>query len=177
MRLKLNLAVVLTALIVGVGAAFGGVIKTWSAGQILTPTDLNANFAHIHNNMVGGHGARLVDADVSATAAIATTKLAGGALIPRAWSQMTAECTVNGTCALADSSGITSVVRTGEGAYTVTLSQTRTGNYLTLLTMFNSTTEMCTVQTQTTTTFTMSCHFTATGVAEDGAFGLLVMDN
>ena len=176
MRLKLNLAVILTALIVGVGAAFGGVIKTWSAGQILTPTDLNANFAHIHNNMVGGHGARLVDADVSATAAIATTKLAGGALIPKAWAQLTTACTT-GTCALADSSGITSVVWTGTGAYTVTLSSARTGGYMILLTAFNSTTELCTPMTQSSGSFTMQCHLTATGAAENSAFALLVMDN
>jgi hypothetical protein len=178
MRLKLNLAVVLTALIVGVGAAFGGVIKTWSAGQILTPTDLNANFAHIHNNMVGGHGARLVDADVSATAAIATTKLAAGALIPKAWVAVTSTCSA-GTCTMADSSGMTSCVFNSTGNYTCTLSSARPAtSYMAVASGLSSTTagDFCSATVLSTTTFGVICYRVGTGVT-NMPFHALVMDN
>ena len=64
---------------------YGGTIKTWSSAEALTAAAINANFQHIHNLMVGGHGARLVNSDVSASAAIASSKLASYRMIPRTW--------------------------------------------------------------------------------------------
>lgn len=81
---KLQLAAIFTLSLV-TGMAFAGSIKSWSNGQTLTAADLNANFNHIHGLMVGGHGARLVDADVSGSAAIASSKLAQGSGIADAW--------------------------------------------------------------------------------------------
>lgn len=162
-----------------------GAIKTWSTGENLTSTDLNTNFSHIHHNMVGGHGARLIDADVSSIAAIASSKLAAYRMIPVAWATVEANCTA-GTCTLASSQGITSIVRNGAGDYTVTMSSTRTdGNYGMFVTMnYNgasaATTIVC-VQNNglavTTTTFRITCHRVDTGAATDAAFSTLVFDN
>jgi hypothetical protein len=98
--------------------AFAGTIKTWGTHDVLTAADLNANFQHIHNTMVGGHGARLVDADVAGNAAIATSKLAAGkAGLPLGWGYF--KCGT-GTCATSASNNA-SVSRTSTGAYVVTV--------------------------------------------------------
>lgn len=151
----------------------GGAIKTWSTGETLTSTDLNANFAHIHSNMVGGHGGRLVDADVNAAAAISTSKLAAKSLIPVAWASMTyGSACAAGTCGLQASSGITSITYFGASAYTVTMSTTRTDTSYAVIAMgqvgvvcyFNS------ASAPTATTFRVAC----TG---DTSFDVMVFDN
>jgi hypothetical protein len=103
-----------------------GVIKSWTTGEILRASDLNTNFSHIHDNMVGGHGARLVDADVASGAAIAHTKLATPALVPKAWAALTSLCdglAAAGTaCTVAESSQVTAVKTNGAtGQYRVDL--------------------------------------------------------
>lgn len=54
--------------------AFSGSIKVWGPGERLTSKELNDNFAHIHNTMVGGHGGRLVDSDIAVNANININK-------------------------------------------------------------------------------------------------------
>lgn len=109
-------------ILVASALAYASTIKVWSSGEALRPSDLNDNFAHIHNLMVGGHGARLVNADVSASAAIAQSKIAGYAAFPKGWAHVAASCTSN-PCTIADQSGsfVTSIARVGAGIYTVTL--------------------------------------------------------
>lgn len=68
--------------------AFAGNIKVWVSHEGLTSADLNANFAYIINHMVGGQGARLVDADVNASAAIKHSKLQYPGLVPKAWAKV-----------------------------------------------------------------------------------------
>lgn len=102
-----------------------GSIKSWSNSDRVTAADLNANFLHIHAQMVGGHGARLVDSDVSASAAIAASKLAPYRLIPRAWAHVDTSCTST-PCTITTSINVTSISRTAAGNYTVTLSYTPT---------------------------------------------------
>ncbi len=170
-----------TAVMVGVlltGLAFAGVIKTWTAGDVLTPSDLTSNFNHIHNLMVGGHGARLVDADVSATAAIQTSKLAAASLIPRAWAQMDSTCTSPGVCPLGDSAGVTSVVRGGStGNYTVNLSSSRTTPFLCLV-VGGLTGTVCNCVWASATTATGFCFSSNTaGTAADSRFSFIIMDN
>ena len=97
--------------------AIAGPIKVWSPGVPLTSTDLNSNFQHIHNLMVGGHGPRLVNADVSSNAAISHSKLATPALVPKMWT-IVATCST-GTCTMQEGSGVTSVTRSSTGIYTV----------------------------------------------------------
>lgn len=111
--------------------AFAGSIKVWGTHDVLTASDLNANFQHIHNTMVGGHGARLVDADVAGNAAIQYTKVTTNPLTPTAWGRFSAACTPDGgTCALSDEEGVTSVVRVTGFRYLVTLTNPGAGAVL-----------------------------------------------
>lgn len=102
------------AALIAVGA-FGGPIKSWFSGDIITSGDLNGNFEHIHNTMVGGHGARLTNADVSTSANIASSKLAGGAGIAVGWASVDAVCTADPCTAVE--------------AYNMTVGATTTGVY------------------------------------------------
>ena len=123
-------AVLLIALV-----AVAGPIKTWSAGEVIVASDLNANFQHIHNLMVGGHGARLVNSDVSASAGIAHSKLATPALIPKAVAGTYSVCD-GGTCSWNVNSGFASTFTRGAiGQYTVTFSAARANaNYVPVVT-------------------------------------------
>lgn len=173
---KLNVAAVMTFLLVS-ACALGGAIKVWNTGDVLTPSDLNANFSHIHNLMVGGHGPRLVDADVSNTAAISTTKLAAGALIPRAWGNVTTVCSA-GTCTSASTSGVTSITFVATGRYLVTLSAIRNATFMNIAnTLDAATSNQCHgIAPLSTTTFEVNC-FTAAGAAVNARFSFLVLDN
>lgn len=86
--LTLAIAAVLTYPI----PSLAGSIKTWTTSERVSSADLNANFSHLHNTMCGSHGARLVNGDVSSSAAIAHTKLATPALLPKAWAVVTSVC-------------------------------------------------------------------------------------
>jgi hypothetical protein len=125
-----QLAAVVLALTLGfVTLSVASSIKVWSNSESLTSQDLNANFAHIHNTMVGSHGARLVNTDVSPTAAIAHTKMATPALLPKAWAVVYDQCDAGiadggGNCTVGASSRVTSVTRTSSGYYDVTLGYT-----------------------------------------------------
>ena len=72
-----------TVAILGVAVfALAGPIKVWSNGDYVLSSDLNANFQHIHDTMVGGHGPRLTNADVAPNAGIALSKLAQTFALP-----------------------------------------------------------------------------------------------
>jgi hypothetical protein len=124
--------------------AYASSIKTWVNGEKVNAADLNTNFSHIHNNMVGGHGGRLVDADVASNAAIASNKLAAYPLLPRAFARvgLTAGAVCNGAaaagtaCTVTASSQVTSVTTTGTtGTYRVNLAYTPAdANYAVLVT-------------------------------------------
>jgi hypothetical protein len=107
-------------------AALAGPIKTWQAGEVITANDINANFQHIHNLMVGGHGARLVNADVNANAGIAHSKLATPVLLPKAAALLSSNCNVVGACATDYNQGFSSIqALTTTGSYRFTFSATR----------------------------------------------------
>lgn len=155
--------------------AIAGGIKTWADGDVLTSSDLNAAFQHIHNNMVGGHGARLVNADVNATAAIAHSKLAVPALIPKAWAVTglnggisACDGTSSTACVINASSNVTSIVPandTRDGEYVVTLTNGGTDtNYAVLLTIIEESTNVvnytCRVREYVSATqFKIQCDF------------------
>ena len=67
------------------GLSFAGAIKRFAPGQAMSASSVNANFKHLHDTMVGQHGARLVDADVSPDAGITYNKLASHELLTKAW--------------------------------------------------------------------------------------------
>ena len=173
------------SLLIG-GVVTAGTIKTWSNGEVLTASQLNANFQHIHNLMVGGHGARLVDADVSASAAISTSKLAAYRLMPRTWVGVTyanGACgTAAGACTETSPAG-TTVVGVSAGLYTVTLGYTaQDTSYWPVITPISNggaVSHVCTVgDTPTTTTFLVYCENDANPpVATDVGFTAVVYDD
>lgn len=165
---------------------YAGTIKTWSNGEVLTASQLNANFQHIHNLMVGGHGARLVDADVSAAAAISTSKLAAYRLMPRTWVTMSfanAACgTAAGACTETSPTG-TTIVGNAVGLYTVTLGYTAAdttyGVVITPVSNGGAVNSTCIVgNVPTTTTFLVYCENDANPpVAADTGFTAVVYDD
>lgn len=168
------LGAVLLAAVAGAGS-----IKVWSTGEYITSTDINANFAHIHNQMVGGHGARLVNADVSSAAAISHAKMATPSVLPKAWA-INDTClgtTDGGTtpqlCTLLDSSGITKVEANFAGFYTVTFPARGSSNYGTLVSAMEADT-VCNATARTTTTSVIACEFA--GTPTDAHFTFLLMD-
>lgn len=158
-------------------------IKVWSGGEILRSSDLNSNFAHIHNNMVGGHGPRLVDADVSASAAIAHSKMATPALVPKAYAMVTnTPCATPATCTIQPSSGagISQIVGlAGTGTYRIDWSPARADAvYTVMLTCEGPTFCVCTVEQATlgTASAFVDC-FDAAGAAVDASFNVVMLDN
>ncbi|MFT3866841.1 MAG: hypothetical protein QM729_21470 [Solirubrobacterales bacterium] len=98
-------------------AAVAGSIKVWTAGEYITAADLNANFTHLHNTMVGGHGPRLINADVASNANIATSKLAAASYIPKGWARILTTGPAVGTGV-----GVSAVSRPGgTGIYRLTV--------------------------------------------------------
>lgn len=160
------------------GVAFGGAIKTWATGEVLRAADLNSNFAHIHNTMVGGHGARLVDSDVSASAAISHSKLATPMLVPRAMGTVETaggnSCTAS-PCAVIESTGITSVTRSGAGVYSVTIPARADADFVVLITPARSQDRVCSFVSNTTSNFGVNCFDTA-GAAADARFNIVLFD-
>lgn len=165
---------ILAAVIVA-AIASASTIKVWSTGEYITAANLNSNFAHIHGLMVGGHGPRLVNADVSGSAQIAHSKLATPALLPKAWVYASA-CNTS-PCTISDSSGVSSVTRADAGVYSVNLTTTRSSVfYGTLVTAVGPTLASCQAGTPTTTTTPVYCHGVDGGAYADSAFTYLLMD-
>lgn len=180
---KRKLGIVMAVLAAAVASA--GTIKVWTAGEYITATDLNANFAHIHNTMVGGHGPRLVNADVSGSAAIAHSKLATPALLPKAWVTVLTACS-SGTCTMVDNSGIAGVTYSGVtdggtaiGQYTVTFTTPRSAaTYAVLTSAFNSADpRYCLTSAQNTGTFIINCYNGDGGAPANTGFTALVLDS
>lgn len=136
-------------------AAFSNPIKTWVSGDIITASDINANFSHIHNLMVGGHGPRLVDADVSDWAGISFTKLESYYPIARGFG--TFACTP--TCTIGSNQyGFTSVSGSvTSGGATFTMSPNPECSDVITAVVSTGTIVTCYVQNATTTTFKVYC--------------------
>ncbi len=159
-------------------------IHTFSNGEAITAANLNSVFQHIHNTMVGGHGARLVDADVNALAGIKFSKLETPALVPKAWGLVKATCTAT-PCTVAASSGISSITRTSKGLYAVNLTTARADtNYGVLVTPINSlvTTAadfaVCFAEgVLSTTQILVDCYENDGGAVQDTGFTIAILDN
>lgn len=162
------------ALLFGV-AAVAGPIKTWASGEYITSSDLNANFSHIHNTMVGGHGPKLLNSDVSGSAAIAHSKLATPPLLPKAWISLAAACTA-GTCVNVDLAVVTSATFVSAGVYTVNFPTRGSSSYGTLVTAFGNSLINCGVTARTATTATVTCVTGTTGAVTNAAFTFMLLD-
>jgi hypothetical protein len=166
---------ILVALVV-TGIANAGAIKTWTT-ETLRYSDLNTTFQHIHDNLRGGTHTLIVNADLSASAAVAHSKLATPALLPKAFGTVAPDCSAS-PCTLTINSGFTSITRTGAGEYTGTLSSARANTtYTATVTPFDTAgLRGCRMTSVTSTTvFTFSCYDAAAAV--DTGFTVLVWDN
>jgi hypothetical protein len=172
-----RLSLIILSLLATAGTA--GAIKVWSTGETLTASQLNANFSHIHSLMVGGHGARLVNADVSTSAAIASTKLANGSGIPKYWVSLAysgAGCgTAVSACTVTGATGVT-VTGTGVGLYQVGGIVATVPYGVVLSLKGDGTARICDTVNYAATTVDIVCR-TAAGAAVDVGFSLIVMDN
>lgn len=163
------------------GFAGAGPIATWVTGDALTAADINANFSHIHNTMVGGHGPRLVNSDVASNAAIAHTKLAVPTLVPKAWS-IVANCT-SSPCTQQQQYGVGSVTRQDAGVYTVNWTSPRVdGTYAPFLTSTGANAfKHCAITSYGAANVTVGCIEVSSdgGVSafRDNGFSILLMDN
>lgn len=174
--------VLLAALVAAL--ALASPIKVWSTGETVSVTDVNGNFAHIHNTMVGGHGPRLVDADVSSSAGIQLSKLADRQLLPRMWVDVatcsTSTCTLNGRYP-AGSPGVTSVTRSATGTYTVNFTaRVSAVNAVAVQSTTGSAFKTCSVTGRTTSSVSVGCIEVSSdagvsGLSDDG-FTLLLLD-
>lgn len=155
-------------------------LKTWTVGETVTYSDLNANFAHIHSLMVGGHGPRLTNTDVSSSAAISHAKLATPALLPKVWGQITCSgtCTATEQSPASGSGGVTSVTYTSAGVYVVNFAARSDSNFAVLV---NSTTSgsadaVCHGWPLSTSTVAIRCITASTGAALESNFSIIIMD-
>lgn len=169
------------------GEAQASAIKTWTVNEVLKATDLNSNFNHLHNTMVGSHGARLVDADVATGAAISHTKMATPALLPKAWATLTTVCdgaAAAGTaCTINESSQVTAVKSNGTaGQYRVDLTYSPPNAVFNVLVTAISVDIYCVVHTFVATTgdangtnFIVACK-TDASAATNTAFSFALID-
>lgn len=176
-NLQLIIASMLGAALFYIGSASAGAIKTWASGETLTSSDLNAAFQHIHSLMVGGHGGRLVDADVSSSANIASSKIKGGSGLPKAYGRSATTCGA-GTCPLSSSYNISSIVWAALGQYTVTFTNQLTDSNYIAIANGEENTYWCRGVPGSTTTMTVYCNETdGTPGAINGKFGVIVIDD
>jgi hypothetical protein len=183
MKNRLVLIAILAGLVGGtLPSAWASAIKTWNNGEVVQPSDLNADLNHIHNTMVGGHGARLVDADVSSSAAIAHSKMQTPALLPKAWAMVSANCTGStaaGTaCTVGDSSQLSLTTSGVAGQFRGVLSYTPSNANFAVLVTSRTTTTVCMADTYATTSpyFLVKCFDYAGAAVDTNQFVVLVMD-
>lgn len=171
------------AVMVAASLTLAGPIHTWVTGEVITSSDLNANFSHIHNTMVGGHGPRLMNSDVSSGAAISHSKLATPALLPKAWIQ--ADCTTTpSSCSALSGSLVDSVTWNSTGRSTVNLTAARPNSiYGTVVSAAGSSVAaQCLTYGQSTTTVTVNCTRSnpdggLTDAQVDSNYSLILMDD
>jgi hypothetical protein len=155
-----------------------GALHVWGTGDVLRATDLNGNFTFLNTTKVGG-GVTLTNTDVASNAAIAHSKLATPALVPKAWGYVGSAACGATPCTVADSSQVSAIARTGAGVYTVTLSYTpANANFLAIpgsgtVNVHCVTNGLATAAPQ----ITIRCYTDTTGAATDAAFSVLVMDS
>ncbi len=106
--------------------AYATGLKTWTTRETVSATDLNANFAYVDSRAGHTGAAAIVNADISASAAIATSKLATPTLMPKAWATSydgLAPRDSDGLCTIVGSK-VTSITRHTQGIYDVVLAYT-----------------------------------------------------
>lgn len=167
------IAVLLTALIVSIPSAYAA-LKVWSGSETIQPADLNSNFTQVNNAAT----ALITNSRVATAAAIAHSKLATPAVLPKAWAKISANCGV-APCSetIAAGSGVSAIQRTAAGIWTVTWSTARAdASYGTVVSHHGPARTDCYSDTFSTTLVAVRC-VDAAGVAVDTVWTITMMDN
>lgn len=172
-RYKLGTLVLLLA----AAAVVAGPIKQWNGTEVITYTDLNSNFAHLHASAGHNHGPVIVNGDINASAAISHSKLATPHLLPKTWAQVAC----SGSCSVTEMSPaavIGSVTWSSAGIYVVNLAVPRTdGNYLVLVNSNNTASDaVCHGWASNSSTVSVRCTKASDATALESNFSLLIMD-
>lgn len=152
---------------------------TWSSGETVRATNLNANFTEVYALA----NATITNARISASAAIAHSKLATPALVPKAVIAIMGACSTSSNCTVAYNYGaaVTTVAQgSTAGEYTVTWTSARSNaSYVVAVTSFGSSggPHICSqTGSPTTTTFLVKCTDNA-GAAASAGFTATVFDD
>lgn len=151
-------------------------LKVWVAPERPTIAQLNSNFAEVANN-------NLTNANIASGAAIAHSKLATPALVPKAWAMVSANCTGSaaaGTaCTVGDSSLVSSITTNGAaGQFRLNLGYTPADTSFAVDVTTRTSTSVCMADTYATAAphALIKC-FDYTGAALDiNQFVVVVMD-
>lgn len=170
---RIRFAVAAIAVLLIVPLAYASSIKVWSTGETIRTADLNANFSHLHT----AAEALITNAKVSSSAAIAHSKLATPALLPKAWASTSGVCSST-PCTIAASSGVASITRSGTGLYAVNWTTTRSdAAYGVLIQTHGVLDALCILEPVVSTTqVNVDCISTA-NAAKDVGFTVLLLDN
>lgn len=163
------------ALVISEGTAWA--LKVWTPPERVTIAQLNSNFAEVANT-------GLRNDNLASNAAIAHTKLATPALVPKAWAVLSANCTGSATagtaCTVGDSSNVLSVTTNGAtGEFRVNLGfSPQNANFLVLPSVKTATTAQCAVIATGTSAphVILRCHDYAGAALDVNQFGVLILD-
>lgn len=157
--------------------------KTWAPGEVLRATDLNAMATYFEGALKGAGHTLIVNADISSSAAIAHSKLATPALVPKAFAQC-ARRTTDGANTCTSKSGVTSVTRNTTGDLDVVLNYTPADtNFLVVVTAEDTggNNVFCQTSIRATTGvhFSILCHSDGAtpGALADSGISFIVMDD
>lgn len=162
---------------------------TWSSGNTLTAANLNDTISHIHNTFTAG----IVDAHISSSAAIAHSKLATPALVPKAWAVVTTNCNGGAAawtpCGAFTGSKVTQIAESGtNGTFCVQLAYTPTDTNFAVIVSTNSANRTCESDnrssgatcggiTPTNRHFLINCYDAALALANADQFSFVVLDD
>jgi hypothetical protein len=160
-----------------------GALYVWGSDEVVGATQLNANFTELNTAKVGG-GVTLTNADVASNAAIAHSKLATPALVPKAWATLNANCTGStaaGTaCTVSDSSQVTSITTNGaSGQFRLNLAYTPSNANFAVIVTSHTAISVCMATSRATAAphAVVTC-LDYTGAANDvNQFSVLVLDS
>lgn len=177
-----KLGPIIAAVLFVAGVSGATAIQRWKVGEVLRYQDLNANFAHIHDTMIGNNHGFLYNNDISDTAGISQSKFAGASA---AWplakfssKGVVADCIIGDFCQVSRLTGLdfVTVKHDATGAYTVKLFPNRTSTqYFPIVVSTVVQNALCEVNLTGVSSFSVDCVTTATGVDIDSSFDVIIL--
>lgn len=160
-----------------------GALHVWSSDEVVTSSDLNGNFTFLNTTKLGG-GVQATNSDISASAAIAHSKMATPALLPKAWATLNANCTgsaaANTACTVSDSSQVTSITTNAfTGQFKLNLAYTPANANFAVFVTSHTATSVCMAQSRQTAApqAIITCFDYAGAALDTNQFSVLVMDS